>query len=82
MKVKVTQEFEDKHTGQLHRVGDEMDVPVSRVNEILSVGAFILIVEESPLSPETPDNPENTDTTDAPEAETARVSRSSRKKTS
>lgn len=48
MKVKVTTEFTDKYTGELHRVGDEMEVSVQRVNEILSVGAFITIVEEAP----------------------------------
>lgn len=48
MKIKVTTEFTDKYTGELHRVGDEMEVSVQRVNEILSVGAFITIIEEAP----------------------------------
>lgn len=48
MKIKVTTEFTDKYTGELHRVGDEIEASVQRVNEILSVGAFITIVEESP----------------------------------
>lgn len=48
MKIKVTTEFTDKYTGELHRVGDEMEVSVQRVNEILSVGAFINIIEEAP----------------------------------
>lgn len=48
MKIKVTTEFTDKYTGELHRVRDEMEVSVQRVNEILSVGAFITIIEEAP----------------------------------
>lgn len=47
MKIKVTTEFTDKYTGELHRVGEEMEVSVQRVNEILSVGAFIELVEQS-----------------------------------
>lgn len=49
MKIKVTTEFTDRYTGELHRVGDEMEVSVQRVNEILSVGAFITIVKEAPV---------------------------------
>lgn len=56
MKIKVTTEFTDKYTGELHRVGEEMEVPVQRVNEILSVGAFITIVEEAPVQDVTPES--------------------------
>lgn len=47
MRIRVTTEFKDKHTNKLHKVGTEMDVPVQRVNEILSVGNFIEIIEQA-----------------------------------
>lgn len=56
MKIKVTTEFTDKYTGELHRVGEEMEVSVQRVNEILSVGAFITIVEEAPVQDVAPES--------------------------
>ncbi|MGF0017490.1 hypothetical protein [Sporofaciens sp. SGI.106] len=46
MKVRVTQQFNDKHSKILHRIGDELDLSVDRINEILRVGNFIEIVEE------------------------------------
>lgn len=56
MKIKVTTEFTDRYTGELHRVGEEMEVSVQRVNEILSVGAFITIVEEAPVQGVAPES--------------------------
>ncbi len=56
MKIKVTTEFTDKYTGKLHPVGEEMEVSVQRVNEILSVGAFITIVEEAPVQDVAPES--------------------------
>lgn len=47
MKVKVTAEFKDKHTGELHRSGDVLDLNIQRINEILTVGSFIELVEQS-----------------------------------
>lgn len=47
MKVKVTAEFKDKHTGELHRSGDILDLNIQRINEILTVGNFIELVEQS-----------------------------------
>lgn len=47
MKVKVTAEFNDKHTGELHRSGDILDLNIQRINEILTVGNFIELVEQS-----------------------------------
>lgn len=47
MKVKVTAEFKDKHTGELHRSGDVLDLSIQRINEILTVGSFIELVEHS-----------------------------------
>lgn len=45
MKVKVTAEFKDKHTGELHRSGEILDLNIQRINEILTVGSFIELVE-------------------------------------
>lgn len=65
MKIRVTTEFKDKHTNKLHKVGTEMDVPVQRVNEILSVGNFIEIIEQAePVQTET-----ETPVTETPENE-------------
>ncbi len=52
MKIKVVTEFIDKYTGELHLLGEEMEVSVQRVNEILSAGTFISIVEEAPIRTE------------------------------
>jgi len=46
MKVEVVEQFTDKHTGKTHKVGDTMTATVERVNEILSVGAFVKILDE------------------------------------
>lgn len=46
MKVKVTVEFKDKHTGKMRKVGDILDLEVQRINEILSIGSFIELVEQ------------------------------------
>lgn len=45
MKVKVIQEFNDKHSGTIHRIGEELDLPVKRINEIMKVGGFVEIIE-------------------------------------
>ena len=45
MKVKVIHEFTDRHTKEIYRIGDELDLPVKRVNEIVRVGGLIEIVE-------------------------------------
>lgn len=41
MRVKVTTEFIDRHTGERHRVGEEIEVTQERYDEILKVGAFV-----------------------------------------
>lgn len=46
MKVRVTVDFKDKHTGKTHKVGDILDLEVIRINEILSTGSFIELVEQ------------------------------------
>lgn len=45
MRVKVIREFIDRHTKQCHKVGDELDITVERLTEILSVGRFVEIVQ-------------------------------------
>ena len=48
MRVRVKTEFRDKHTGELHKTGDELDMSVERINEIIKVGNFIeLRVEQT-----------------------------------
>ena len=47
MKVRVIQQFNDKHLKVLHRIGDELDLSVDRINEILRVGNFVEIIEET-----------------------------------
>ena len=46
MKIKVTKPFKDKYTGALHGTDEEMEMPVSRVNEIIQYGGLIEILEE------------------------------------
>ena len=50
MKVKVRTEFKDKHTGKLHKAGDELEMNVDRINEVLKVGNFIELVAEQKKS--------------------------------
>ena len=45
MKIRVTQEFKDKYSGELHKIGEEMNLSVERINEILKVGGFLEIME-------------------------------------
>ncbi len=47
MKVKVRTEFKDKHTGKLHKAGDELEMNVDRINEVLKVGNFIELVADA-----------------------------------
>lgn len=47
MKVKVKTEFKDKHTGERHKAGTILDLNVQRINEILTVGSFIELIEQS-----------------------------------
>ncbi len=41
MKVKVIEEFRDRHTGELRRIGDILDITAEREKEILSVGRLV-----------------------------------------
>lgn len=47
MKVKVRTEFKDKHTGKLHKAGDELEMNIDRINEVLKVGNFIELVTDA-----------------------------------
>ena len=47
MKVRVRTEFKDKHTGKLHKAGDELEMNVDRINEVLKVGNFIELVADA-----------------------------------
>lgn len=64
MKVKVTEQFRDKNTGKLHNVGEELEVSVERLNEILSVGSFVKILETEE-KPKTEEKTEEKTTTAA-----------------
>ena len=58
LKVKVIHEFTDRYTKELYRIGDELNLPVKRVNEIVRVGGLIEITEveqeEEPVEEEEP----------------------------
>lgn len=47
MKVKVLVKFIDKHTGGIHRVGEEFDCTPERYEEILSKGNFVESAEKT-----------------------------------
>lgn len=47
MKVRITTEFKDKYTGELHKAGSEMDMTIERINEVLKVGNFIELLGET-----------------------------------
>lgn len=46
MKIRVRTEFKDKHTGKLHKAGDELEMNIDRINEVLKVGNFIELVAD------------------------------------
>ena len=41
MKVKTVKKFRDKHTGEVHNVGDMFECTEDRYNEILETGEFV-----------------------------------------
>lgn len=43
MKVKVVNEFVDKHTGELHRKGSSFDCDETRLKEIEKAGFFVVV---------------------------------------
>lgn len=46
MKVKVLKRFRDKHTREIHSVGDILEITKKRYNEILKVDKLIEVLEE------------------------------------
>lgn len=60
MKVRVRTEFKDKYTGELYKVGKELEMTVERVNEVLKVGGFIEILDETKQATETAEQDEQT----------------------
>lgn len=52
MKVKVLKRFKDKHTQDIHKVGDVLDVTKKRYEEILTKGKLVEEIVEKPT--ETP----------------------------
>ena len=72
MKVRVISEFKDKRTGKLNKIGDELEMSVERINEVLKVGSFIELIEqteptEQKEEPELPDEPEQEEPEPTPE---------------
>lgn len=46
MKVRVKEQFKDKHTGKIYKIGDELEMTVQRVNEVIAVGNLIELLEQ------------------------------------
>lgn len=55
MKVRVKTAFKDKNTNQVYKVGDELEMSVHRVNEVLTVGSFIELIEQENEHTEKPE---------------------------
>ncbi len=50
MKVRVTNDFIDRHTGDLHKAGEIMEVTKKRLNEIKSAGEFVETINETKIT--------------------------------
>lgn len=48
MKVKVIEEFRDKHTKKIHILNKVMEITKERYDEILTVGKFVEEIKEEP----------------------------------
>lgn len=46
MKVRVKEQFKDKYTGKVYKIGDELEMTVQRVNEVIAVGSLIELLEQ------------------------------------
>lgn len=46
MKVRVKAEFRDRHTGKIYKIGDELEMNIQRINEVIAAGNFIELVEQ------------------------------------
>ncbi len=90
MKVKVRKQFRDKNTNEVYKIGQELDLTVERVNEILQVDCLIEIVgdikaekqeeveQSEPIEQVEPvenDNTESEDTESVEEQKTVRRKR-------
>ena len=47
MKVKVVKKFKDKHTGEIHKVGETLEVSNDRYAEIAKKGNYVEKVEDA-----------------------------------
>ena len=47
MWVEVIQKFKDKHTGEIHQVGDKLNLKKERIEEIRSKGEFITEINKA-----------------------------------
>lgn len=52
MKVKVLRKFLDKHTGEVHKPGDVLEITEERFEEILKVGKLVEKVSKEKTEPE------------------------------
>lgn len=81
MKVQITTEFKDKHTGKLHKVGSEEEMTIERINEILKVGNFIQLLPEQETEQTEPEKEDQgTDTPDEGEENGDTPKQTSRRK--
>lgn len=53
MRVKVVREFIDKHTRELHKVGDTFECKNERFKEIEKTGHYVVEVKNEPVKAET-----------------------------
>lgn len=45
--VKVINEFTDKHTGELHNVGEEFEADEGRIDEIMKVSKHLIEIQKA-----------------------------------
>lgn len=60
MKVIVLRKFLDKHTGEVHKPGDILEITEERFAEILKVGKLVEKVSEETTEPEVSEEVEET----------------------
>ena len=67
MKVTIRKDFIDKYTGELHRIGEVIDVTDERLAEIKKVDAeFVEVVEGDTIPPQTREIKEKVDAPEPP----------------
>lgn len=68
MKVTIRKDFIDKYTGELHRIGEVIDVTDERLAEIKKVDAeFVEVVEGDTIPPQTREIKEKVDAPEPPQ---------------